>query len=311
MATTKVPAEFLADNTISGTIIADNAVTAVHIATNAISGTLIADNAVTTVHIAENNVTGTSIVQNAVTATQIATNAINTLQIADVQVTSAKIANNAILTQHIDDNQVDSDQLADNCVTAAQIADGSITATQLGANSVTLAKMASLTRGSVLIGNSSADVTALGVGSNGQVLKSDGTDIALGTDSGGAALTGSLAKILIDPAYLAAGWLAAPTKIAAMTGVGGRLARGGFEASKWGTVTGASTALHQEVDEGQINPTEVALNTLMGAGIAGPLGMLGRDKLPIKKPTTETAEAAAKPTQRGRRRSWGPPTPLR
>jgi hypothetical protein len=178
MATTKVPAEFLADNTISGTIIADNAITAVHIATNAVSGILIADNAVTTVHIAENNVTSTSIVQNAITATQIATNAINTLQIADVQVTSAKIANNAILTQHIDDNQVGSDQLADNSVTAAQIADGSITATQLGANSVTLAKMASLTRGSVLIGNSSADVTALAIGSNDYVLTSDGTDLA-------------------------------------------------------------------------------------------------------------------------------------
>ena len=186
MATTKVPAEFLADNTISGTIIADNAITAVHIATNAVSGILIADNAVTTVHIAENNVTGTSIVQNAVTATQIATNAINTLQIADVQVTSAKIANNAILTQHIDDNQVDSDQLADNCVTAAQIADGSITATQLGANSVTLAKMASLTRGSVLIGNSSADVTALAIGSNDYVLTSDGTDLAWEAAGGGA-----------------------------------------------------------------------------------------------------------------------------
>jgi hypothetical protein len=120
----------------------------------------------------------------------------------------------------------------------------------------------------------------------------------------GAALTGSLSKILLDPSYLAAGWLAAPAQIARMTGVGGRLARGGFEASKWGAVTGATTATHQAVDEGKINPTEVALNTLMGAGIAGPLGMFRRAKPALKKPTTaETAEAATKPTQRTRRKA--------
>jgi len=41
MAITQIPAEFIPVNAISGTIIADNAVTAVHITTNAISGTLI------------------------------------------------------------------------------------------------------------------------------------------------------------------------------------------------------------------------------------------------------------------------------
>ena len=47
MALTKITPEIVAVNAIQGTLIADNAITAVHIATNAVSGTLIADNAVT------------------------------------------------------------------------------------------------------------------------------------------------------------------------------------------------------------------------------------------------------------------------
>ena len=43
--------------------------------------------------------------------------------------------------------------------------------------------MASLARGSILLGNSAADVSALAIGSNGYVLKSDGTDAAWAADS--------------------------------------------------------------------------------------------------------------------------------
>ena len=51
MARTTVPNELVAVNAIQGTLIADNAITAVHIATNAVSGALVADNAITAVHI--------------------------------------------------------------------------------------------------------------------------------------------------------------------------------------------------------------------------------------------------------------------
>ena len=50
-------------------------------------------------------------------------------------------------------------------------------------DSVSLAKMAGITRGSIIYGNSSGDPAYLALGSNGQVLKSDGTDIAWGTDA--------------------------------------------------------------------------------------------------------------------------------
>ena len=48
-----------------------------------------------------------------------------------------------------------------------------------------------LTRGSIVSGNASGEPAALAIGSNNQVLKSNGTDAVWGTDAGGAALTGS------------------------------------------------------------------------------------------------------------------------
>ena len=83
MTTTKVNTEFIAVNAISGTIIADNAITATHIATNSISGTLIQDSGIVTSMIAANNITSTKIV----------TDAVLTRHIADDQVTEAKLAN--------------------------------------------------------------------------------------------------------------------------------------------------------------------------------------------------------------------------
>ena len=61
-------------------------------------------------------------------------------------------------------------------------------ATTIADNAVTLAKMAGLARGKIIYGDASGDPAALTVGSSGQVLKSDGTDIAWGTDSGGKIL---------------------------------------------------------------------------------------------------------------------------
>jgi len=183
MTTTKIPAEFLSINAIAGTLIADNAITTVHIAQNAITSVQIPNNSIGTVQIALNTVTSTHIAQNNITTIQLANNSVQTLNIADDQVTAAKLADAAVVTASIVDLNVTTAKIAANAITASKIPDGSITATQIGANAVTLAKMASLTRGSILIGNSAADVTALGIGTSGYVLKSDGTDIAWAADS--------------------------------------------------------------------------------------------------------------------------------
>jgi len=56
-------------------------------------------------------------------------------------------------------------------------------------DAVTLPKMAGLARGKIIYGDASGDPAALTVGTNGQALVSDGTDISWG--AAGAALTGS------------------------------------------------------------------------------------------------------------------------
>jgi hypothetical protein len=174
MARTTIPPELVATNAIQGTLIADNAITAVHIATNAISGTLVADNAITSTHIAQNNVTATQIAQNTITVTQMADSAIET----------AKINNNAVTQAKIADDAVGPDQLAANAVVTGSIANGTIIEADMADNAVTLAKMASLARGSVIVGDSAGDPSALAIGSNTYVLSSDGTDVSWAAASG-------------------------------------------------------------------------------------------------------------------------------
>ena len=109
----------------------------------------------------------------------IGANTIATANIADNAVDGTKIAQNSILTKHIDDAQVTTGHIIDANVTTAKIAD----------DAVTLAKLAGLARGKIIYGDASGNPAALALGSNGTVLKSDGTDIAWATDATVAALT--------------------------------------------------------------------------------------------------------------------------
>ena len=106
------------------------------------------------------------------------------------------IANDAIDSQHYADGSIDNAHIADNAIDSEHYADGSIDTAHIADNQVTLAKMAGITRGSIIIGNASGDPAALAVGSNGQVLTSDGTDISWGSASGGASAIGDLSDAI-------------------------------------------------------------------------------------------------------------------
>ena len=124
--------------------------------------------------------------------------AIASAYIAADAITGAKIADDAIDSEHYVDGSIDTAHLAADAVTGAKIADdainsehytdGSIDTAHIADNQVTLAKMAGLARGSIIVGNASGDPTALAIGSNTYVLKSDGTDIAWAASSGGVAV---------------------------------------------------------------------------------------------------------------------------
>ena len=97
MATTKVNSEFIAVNAISGTIIADGAITSTHLAANCVDSSELVTGSIDTIHIAAN------------------------------QVTSAKIVSDAVLTRHIADDQVTQALIAVNSVGISELAvtDGS------------------------------------------------------------------------------------------------------------------------------------------------------------------------------------------
>tara|TARA_B100000470_G_scaffold211748_1_gene190936 strand:+ start:35 stop:739 length:705 start_codon:yes stop_codon:yes gene_type:complete len=86
------------------------------------------------------------------------------------------MATTKIRSSSITDGQVaNADLSATVAVTGGQIAD----------DAVTLAKMAGLARGKIIVGDASGDPSALTVGAANQVLKSDGSDVSWGADSGG------------------------------------------------------------------------------------------------------------------------------
>jgi hypothetical protein len=128
-----------------------------------------------------NSIDSASYVDGSIDNAHIADDAIDSEHYADGSIDNAHIADDQIDSEHYAAASIDNEHLADNAVDTAEIAD----------NAVSLAKMAGLARGKIIYGDSSGNPAALTVGSNTQVLKSDGTDISWGTDSGGAALTGS------------------------------------------------------------------------------------------------------------------------
>ena len=108
---------------------------------------------------------------------------------AITKISSALIGANTIATSNIADNAVDGTKIAQNSILTKHIDDAQITTGHIVDDAVTLAKMDGLARGKIIYGDASGNPAALALGSNGTVLKSDGTDIAWGTDATVAALT--------------------------------------------------------------------------------------------------------------------------
>ena len=101
---------------------------------------------------------------------------VNSLGIKDGEVKTADIAADAVTGAKIADDAIDSEHYTDGSIDTAHIAD----------DQVTLAKMAGLARGKIIYGDSSGNPAALAIGSNGQTLVSDGTDISWGAAAAGA-----------------------------------------------------------------------------------------------------------------------------
>ena len=132
-----------------------------------------------------------------VKAAGIAADSIDETKIADNGIDSEHYNDGSIDHAHLANDAVDGDNIADDSINSEHYVDGSIDEAHIANDAVSLAKMAGLARGKIIYGDSSGNPAALAVGSNGQVLKSDGTDIAWGTDSGGATLSGSTDNTIV------------------------------------------------------------------------------------------------------------------
>jgi hypothetical protein len=112
----------------------------------------------------------------------------NGVTIDGVSLKDSKVATaNSIDSDTYVDGSIDAVHMSANSIDSDSYVDGSIDTVHIADNQVTLAKMAGLVRGKIIYGDSSGDPAALTVGSNGQALVSDGTDISWG--SAGASLS--------------------------------------------------------------------------------------------------------------------------
>ena len=138
---------------------------------------------------------------NALSGSEITDGSIGTADIADDAITTAKIAANAITATELPDNVITATHIPNGLITGTHMAGTTITATQIANNAVGTDQLAGIARGKIIYGDSNGDPQLLALGSNGQVLKSDGSDIAWSSDVGetnrlplaGGTMTGNIA----------------------------------------------------------------------------------------------------------------------
>ena len=106
---------------------------------------------------------------------------VKTADLAADAVDGTKIADDSINSEHYVAASIDHEHLADDCVDGDNIAD----------NSVGIAQLAGIARGKIIYGDASGDPQLLAIGTSGQTIVSDGTDLSWGDAAAGATGAGS------------------------------------------------------------------------------------------------------------------------
>jgi len=148
----------LVNDAVTNAKIATGAVEADQLATNAVTGVKIANDAVSAPKIIANAVIADKIAANAVVADKIATDAITATKISAGAVTADKVAVNAITATKIASDSISADKIQTNAVTAAKIEAGAISSDKIAANAVIAGKIAAdaITAGTIAAGAISA-----------------------------------------------------------------------------------------------------------------------------------------------------------
>ena len=107
------------------------------------------------------------------------------------------VGDNSVSTNKLGDDAVTTAKIAADAVGTAEIAANAVDTSEIAANAVGLAEMAGLARGKLIVGDASGDPSALTVGSSGQYLTSDGTDVSWGAVTSLPSQTGNAGKNLV------------------------------------------------------------------------------------------------------------------
>ena len=116
---------------------------------------------------------------------------VNSLGLKDAEVKHADLANDCVDGDNIADDSINSEHYVAASIDHEHLADDCVDGDNIADNSVGLAALAGIARGKIIYGDSSGDPALLSVGSNGQTLVSDGTDISWGDASAGATGAGT------------------------------------------------------------------------------------------------------------------------
>ena len=132
----KLTGSSIAQEAITGQHIQPQTITGLNIAVDAISGQHIAVEAVAGVNIAPNTITGDRIVADAITADKVAAKAITGEKIAANTVSGQNIAIETIAGLNIAPNAITGDKIIANAITADKVAANAITSDKVAANTI-------------------------------------------------------------------------------------------------------------------------------------------------------------------------------
>ena len=111
---------------------------------------------------------------------------VNSLGLKDAEVKHADLANDCVDGDNIADDSINSEHYVDASIDHQHLSDDCVDGDNIADNSVGLAALAGIARGKIIYGDASGDPALLAVGTNGQSLVSDGTDISWGDSAAGA-----------------------------------------------------------------------------------------------------------------------------
>lgn len=116
---------------------------------------------------------------------------VNSLGLKDAEVKHADLANDCVDGDNIADDSINSEHYVDASIDHQHLADDCVDGDNIADNSVGLAALAGIARGKIIYGDASGDPALLAVGTNGQTIVSDGTDLSWGDAAAGATGAGS------------------------------------------------------------------------------------------------------------------------